>query len=103
MTQSRKDNAEPAGLKKRYGDRVELQTDNGASETFRILAELTEGGRRYAVLQTEEMRGDDEIAVFRVVEGPDGEDELEAVEDEDEWELVSEAYDDLQFGSDDRP
>jgi len=95
--------AESSGLRKRFGDNVELQAENGTAETYRILAELTVGGNRYAVLQTDEMRREDEIEVFRVVEGPDGDDELESVADEDEWELAAEAYDDMQFGSDDRP
>ncbi|MBW5444989.1 DUF1292 domain-containing protein [Cohnella sp. CFH 77786] len=67
------------------------------------MAELMIGGRRYAVLQSESMRKEGDIEVFRVSE--DGEDrlQLETVEDDEEWERAAEAYDDMQFGSDERP
>jgi hypothetical protein len=67
------------------------------------LAELTLNGRRYAIVQTEAMRKEDDIDVMRIVDGPDGELQLETVEDDGEWEAVAEAYDDMQFGGDERP
>jgi uncharacterized protein YrzB (UPF0473 family) len=90
-------------LKQLFGDTVELNAEAEASESFRILAELNVGGNRYAILQTEAMKQEEEIEVFRVVAEPDGGLQLETVEDDAEWDQVSEAYDDLQFGSDDQP
>jgi len=87
-------------LRQQFGDTIEL---NGEKESYDILAELTVNGLSYAILQSESMRGEDDIEVFRVVEGAQGSLQLETVEDDDEWEAVAEAYDDAQFGSDDQP
>lgn len=94
---------EQPGLRAIFGDVVELNGDADATESYRILAELTVSGNRYAVLQSEAMKQEDDIEVFRIVVESDGGLQLETVEDDDEWERVSEAYDDLQFGSDDQP
>jgi len=91
------------GLRQLFGDSVELITEDGTSLSFQILAELTVKDIPYAVLQSEAMKQEDEIEVFRVEAGPDGEAQLESVTDEEEWELVAEAFDDSQFGSDDQP
>lgn len=103
MTDSRGDGQASEELRGRYGDSIELQSEDGAAQLYRIAAELIVNGRRYAVLQTEEMRRDDEIEVFLIGTNADGEIELESVADEEEWELVAEAFDDLQFGSEERP
>ncbi|XID95465.1 DUF1292 domain-containing protein [Paenibacillaceae bacterium WGS1546] len=91
------------GLRERFGESVELSAEDGSEKAYRIVAELTVNGQRYAVLQSEEMRQEDEIEVFRIVADSDGEPQLETVADDDDWELVAEAYDDSRFGSDDRP
>lgn len=90
-------------LKALYGDYVELSDERDASAPYRILAELTVNGGRYAVLQSEEMMQEDEVDVFRIVAGADGGLQLETVEADDEWDAVAEAYDDSRFGNDDRP
>ena len=92
-----------ADLRQLYGDSVELFNEDGSALSYRILAELTVEGKRYAVLQSEAMKQEDEIEVFRVIADTDGETQLETVSDEEEWELVAEAFDDSQFGSDDQP
>lgn len=92
-----------ATLRERFGDELVLTENGRETETCRLLAELTVNGRRYAIVQTEAMRHEDDIDVMRVVDGPDGELQLETVEDDGEWEAVAEAYDDLQFGGDERP
>lgn len=92
-----------SALRQTYGDHVELQGEDGASESFRILAELAVNGGTYAILQSKAMEQEDEFEVFRVIANPEGEAQLETVTDEEEWELVAEAYDDSQFGSDDQP
>ncbi|QMV40541.1 DUF1292 domain-containing protein [Cohnella cholangitidis] len=98
-----KGNNELSALRQAYGDHVELHDEDGTARAFQILAELTVNGSDYAILQSKEMRQEDEIEVFKVVPGADGEAQLETVTDEEEWELVEEAFDDSQFGSDDRP
>lgn len=93
-----------ASLKMTFGSFVELNGDGSRpAEAFRILAELELDGRRYAVLQSEAMRKEGDIEVFRIAGGGGEGPELETVEDDDEWERVAEAYDDLQFGSDEMP
>ncbi|MFC5531999.1 DUF1292 domain-containing protein [Cohnella yongneupensis] len=91
---------ESGALKRQFGDSIEL---NGESEVYAILAELSLNGSSYAILQSEAMQGEDAIEVFRIVADAEGILQLETVEDDDEWEAVSEAYDDAQFGSDDQP
>ncbi len=103
MTESGGSDSSLSELSRRYGDSVELLADSGAVQTYRIAAELIVADTRYAILQTKEMQRDDEIEVFKVVSNSDGELELESVADEEEWELVAEAFDDMQFGSDERP
>lgn len=92
-----------SGLLERYGDTVELSAEDGSALTYRILSELSVGSGFYAVLQSEDAGQEDEVEIFRIVKDPDGEPQLETVTDEDEWDRVEEAFDDLQFGSDERP
>lgn len=92
-----------SALRQTYGDHVELHGEDGTAQSFRILAELAVNDSTYAILQSKAMEQEDEIEVFRVVADSDGEAQLESVTDEEEWELVSEAFDDSQFGSDDQP
>lgn len=96
-------NGEPTALRKAFGDHVELHDGDGAAQSYKILAELEVNGVNYAILQSKAMQQDDEIEVFRVVTDAEGEQQLETVTDEEEWELVEEAFDDSQFGSDEQP
>ncbi|MDQ6418568.1 DUF1292 domain-containing protein [Paenibacillus sp. LHD-117] len=89
-------------LKEAFGDHVDLVAEDGSTQTFRIKAEFELGGAVYAALQSEEMEAEDEVEFLRVRQG-DGEPQLETIEDDEEWETASEAYDDLLFASDDRP
>ncbi|PDO10946.1 MAG: hypothetical protein BLM47_04565 [Candidatus Reconcilbacillus cellulovorans] len=83
-------------LRDRYGDEVELSADDGTSEEYRIVTEFDWDGREYAVLESEALRREGEIAVFRIDKsGP--EPQLEQIEDDDEWETVAEIADDLLF------
>ncbi len=91
--------SEAGALKRQFGDTVEL---SGEREPYAILAELSVNGNVYAILQSEAME-EDAFEVFRVTVGDDGNLQLETVEDDEEWEAAAEAYDDLQFGSDDQP
>ncbi|UVI28063.1 DUF1292 domain-containing protein [Paenibacillus spongiae] len=86
-----------------FGQEVELIGEDGGTEPFQIVAEFQLGERAYAGLQSARMRKEDEVAFFRIVTSDQSEPELESIEDEDEWESVAEAYDDLLFISDERP
>ncbi|MBB3109957.1 uncharacterized protein YrzB (UPF0473 family) [Paenibacillus phyllosphaerae] len=86
-----------------YGNEVELVGDSGSTEVFRIVAEFRLDGQGYAGLQTAAMRKEDEVAFFRIVTQEGGEPELESIDDEDEWEAASEAFDDLMFAGDEQP
>lgn len=90
-------------LKETFGDYVELNVGEADAGTYRIMAELDVADARYAILQSEAMRKEGDIEIFRVVIGAEGEPGLETVESDEEWERVAEAYDDLQFGSDEQP
>ncbi|WP_027091228.1 DUF1292 domain-containing protein [Cohnella thermotolerans] len=90
-------------LRSLFGDYVELDGAGGAPQRYKIMAELEVDGRSYAVLQSDAMRKEGDIEVFRVAAGEAGSPQLETVEDDEEWENVAEAYDDLLFGSDERP
>ena len=89
-------------LSEAFGKVIELVDDNGEEFAYYIKAEFALGDVVYAALQTEDMRQEDEIDLFRVVES--GEElQLESIDDEDEWETACEAYDDLQFVNEERP
>ncbi|MBD2844543.1 DUF1292 domain-containing protein [Paenibacillus sp. IB182496] len=90
-------------LAEQYGKEVLLVDEQGAEEAYRIAAEFEYEGTAYAGLQTKAMRKADEIAFFRIGRSPEGQPELLPLASDDEWENVSEAYDDLVFGGEDTP
>ncbi|MEK4250669.1 DUF1292 domain-containing protein [Paenibacillus sp. FSL W7-1287] len=91
-----------SSLNEHYGREVELFNDEGATEAFTIKLEFTWGDIAYVALQSAAMVAEDEVEFMRViVEGDDI--QLESIADEDEWEAVSEAYDDLMFTDEERP
>lgn len=89
-------------LKDAFGKEIELVAEDGGLELYVIKAEFKLGDTVYAALQSEAMRGEDEVELFRVVQ-EDGEPELETIEDDEEWEAAAEAYDDLLFADDQLP
>lgn len=89
-------------LKEHFGPEIELISDEGSVESFVIKQEFVWGDVTYVAIQTEEMKAEDEVEFLRV-STQDDEIELESIVDEDEWEAVSEVYDDLQFVNDERP
>ncbi|WP_028611773.1 DUF1292 domain-containing protein [Paenibacillus harenae] len=89
-------------LKEAFGNEIELEAEDGNALAFDIKAEFQLGDRVYAALQSEQMRREDEVELFRVVH-TNGEPHLETIEDDEEWEAASEAYDDLLFADDERP
>lgn len=91
-----------SSLHEHFGSEVELLNEDGAAESFTIKQEFTWGDITYVALQSDAMKAEDEVEFMRVItEGDDI--ELESIVDEDEWEAVSEAYDDLFFVNEERP
>lgn len=84
-----------------FGKYVELFTEEGEAAAFEIVLEFTWGDFVYVAIQSDDMKQEDEVEFLRVVSQSE-EIELESLED-DEWEAVSEVYDDLAFQSDERP
>lgn len=85
-------------LKEVYGETVELEDEQGKSSVYDIIAEFEVGGRAYAVLAGSVKGAEQEI--LRIVVSPDGLPELESIVDDEEWEDVSELYDELTFPDD---
>lgn len=90
-------------LRDKYGDQIELTDEQDEAVVHRILAEFRHEGSLYAVLQSKELKKDKEVAIFKVTQAADGELTLETIEDDDEWETVSELYDEMSFPGQDRP
>ncbi|BBI34818.1 DUF1292 domain-containing protein [Cohnella abietis] len=103
MPHNNKAPSELSALRQAFGDQVELHGEDGTAQSYHILSELTVNGRDYVILQSEAMKQDDDFEVFRVIGDTSGDVQLETISDEEEWELVAEAFDDSQFGSDDQP
>ncbi|QAY65208.1 DUF1292 domain-containing protein [Paenibacillus protaetiae] len=89
-------------LKSRFGPSIELMSEQGEQISFDIKMEFQLGGTVYVALQNAAMRKEDEVELFRVT-GSEDEPELETIEDDEEWELASEAYDDMLFAGDETP
>ncbi|WP_424768769.1 DUF1292 domain-containing protein [Paenibacillus sp. sgz302251] len=89
-------------LKEAFGNEIELIAEDGSLEVYDIMAEFQLGDRVYAALQSVQMRKEDEVELFRIKDAGD-ELQLETIEDDEEWEAASEAYDDLLFSGDEQP
>ncbi|MCS7462642.1 DUF1292 domain-containing protein [Paenibacillus doosanensis] len=86
-------------LRDAYGDDIILYDDRERSMTYKLLAEFLLGDRGYAVLQRENAKNE-EPELFRVTSTAGGELELETIDDDEEWENVSELYDEMTFPQD---
>jgi uncharacterized protein YrzB (UPF0473 family) len=84
-------------LRQVYGDEIILYDEHEESVTFHILTEFQWKQSAYAVLQSDPMKKTDDIAIYRMLKNDKGEMELESIEDDDEWEDVSEIYDEMIF------
>ncbi|TXK79330.1 DUF1292 domain-containing protein [Paenibacillus sp. N3.4] len=84
-------------LRKAYGDDIILFDEQNESTVYHLLKEFVYGNHTYAVLQSDELKKEDDVAVFRVILGADEQYELETIEDDEEWETVSELYDEMVF------
>lgn len=80
-----------------FGTVVELQDDAGKVSYYKVEKEFDVAGSSYAVLLPESDRADLEPEIFKIMTAPDGSLELITIDDDDEWENVSELYDELTF------
>ncbi|MCJ8011669.1 DUF1292 domain-containing protein [Paenibacillus sp. KQZ6P-2] len=83
-------------LKEAFGPTVELEDEDGSTEVYDLTAEFEVSGQTYAVLQSPgEQSG--EYNILKVVKAPSGNLELATIDDDDEWESITELYDELTF------
>jgi uncharacterized protein YrzB (UPF0473 family) len=83
-------------LRDAYGDDIVLSEDGqDDASVHKIVLEFDIVGKSYAVLRAEDASLDDENFVFRVMPAGDGEFEIETIEDDEEWENISELVDEM--------
>lgn len=76
-----------------YGSDIILTDEQDQEEQYRLIAELEIDSQRYAIMQSLN-DPTDEAYVFRVC--PNGVDcSIEDISDDDEWERISDQYDQL--------
>jgi putative Holliday junction resolvase len=82
---------------------VILTDEAGQEEEYLVVRVLDMNERRYVLLQSQEHR-DEEPLILRVEEGDDElrSPSLIGIDDDDEWEQVAEAFDEILFEIDDR-
>ncbi|MFD1177027.1 DUF1292 domain-containing protein [Paenibacillus puldeungensis] len=80
-----------------FGPVVELQDESGQISYYGVEKEFDVGGAAYAVLRPENGSKDDEPEIMKILTSEDGALELVTIDDDDEWENVSELYDELTF------
>ncbi|AEI44892.1 DUF1292 domain-containing protein [Paenibacillus mucilaginosus] len=83
-----------------FGDDIILYDEGQESVVYRISAELMLNGQGYAMLEKATPGKEDEPEIFRVTAKADGELELETIDDDDEWENISELFDEWTFPAD---
>ncbi len=82
-------------VREQLGDQIVL-LDQQQEETFFVVTELALNNKHYCVLKKTMKKDDDEEFMFIVVE-QGAELSIVPIEEENEWELVSEAYDNWLF------
>ncbi|BFH61261.1 DUF1292 domain-containing protein [Paenibacillus azoreducens] len=86
-------------LKETFGPTVELEDEDGSTEVYDLAAEFEVCGQTYAVLQSPGNK-DGEYNILKVVKSPEGNMELVTIDDDDEWENITELYDEMTFPED---
>ncbi|MNJ49029.1 DUF1292 domain-containing protein [Paenibacillus bouchesdurhonensis] len=79
-----------------FGTVVELEDEQGHVSCYSIEKEFDVAGGSYAVLRAESA-ANPEPEIFKIISGQDGALELVTIDDDDEWENVTELYDELTF------
>ncbi|CAG7654529.1 DUF1292 domain-containing protein [Paenibacillus allorhizosphaerae] len=89
-------------LREAFGDDIILYDEQQESVVYRIVSEFTLQGQGYAMLEKAKPGKEDEPEIFRVTKETDGSLTLQTIEDDDEWETVSELFDELTFPADEQ-
>ncbi len=80
---------------------ITLLDDDDNPIDFEIIEVLEIQGKRYAFLlplnDEEDAADEDEAVIFRIDPGEDGEEIFAYIEDDAEWEMVVDTYNDLLF------
>ncbi|ANE47216.1 hypothetical protein SY83_14135 [Paenibacillus swuensis] len=99
MTEFQLGDAQPTTLLRDiYGAEVILTDEQEESVVYTLLAEFALASNNYAVLQSEELKKEDDVLIFRVLI-EDGKMELETIEDDDEWDNMFDIYDEMAFAA----
>ncbi|WP_019639889.1 DUF1292 domain-containing protein [Paenibacillus fonticola] len=80
-----------------FGSVVELEDEQGRVANYTVEKEFDVAGSSYAVLRTENGGADAEPEIFKIMIDREGALELVTIDDDEEWENVSELYDELTF------
>lgn len=89
-----KDAAPSDWLRTAFGEYVVLEDGGRESAELRVLREFRLEERVYAVLQRQDAASDD-YSLYRVQRDADGTLALESIDDDEEWDIVAEVYDEL--------
>lgn len=84
-------------LRNIHGEQVILFDERGREAQYHLVKEIEFGNHVYAVLSKTARGDEDDLQFLRVTGSMDGSYELETIDDDDEWESVSEAYDELFY------
>lgn len=80
---------------------ITLLDDNDNPIDFEIIEMLEIASKRYAFLlplnDEEDVTEEDEAVIFRIDTGDDGEEIFAYIEDDEEWEMVVDTYNDMLF------
>ena len=82
---------------------ITLLDDNDEAIDFEIIEMLEIAGKRYAFLlplNDENADAEDEAVIFRIDTNEDGEEIFAYIEDDQEWEMVVDTYNDMLFEED---
>lgn len=79
-----------------FGPIVELEDESGNAAYYKVMQEFDVAGAAYAVLRLEDAAEGEEPEIFKIITSGD-ELELITIDDDDEWENVTELYDELTF------
>ena len=80
-----------------FGPLVELEDEEGKVFYYNVEKEFQIAESTYVVLRREDGGADDEPEILKLVAAADSSLELVTIDDDEEWENVSELYDELTF------
>jgi uncharacterized protein YrzB (UPF0473 family) len=72
-----------------------LEDEDGKKVQFEVITKLDIEDREYVIVMPEECRESEEAIVLKIIENENGEEIFATVEDEDEFNQVSEVYETL--------